>query len=285
MMLLYPPSETLCASLSTLGDAENPIVRGFCVERYVLDNSEVIEAISRTILARPDISFVDSSLVHKKCGRYGYAESLTIPEDMALISDRLRTWQLIPLKWNERGVDAVVVFTIGNKAAVIGVQITLESSVKHSNSLCWFRANEFEKKLSECGYQVSTMLLFLCNVEAADLRTSFEEAKEKPVFDYPLYAIIPDVIDKKIVKSNASPPCRKLNVIIESEVNLDSHLAIEKANMRELRSFCSKFGYKKFKKIEEGRRLAIEIYHHLNPSCDCPNNLSISGISDLFRLN
>jgi len=101
-----------------------------------------MEEISRTILARPDISFVDSSSVHKKSGTYGYGQSLAIPEDMAFISEELRTWQLIPLRWNEQGVDAVIVFTIGAKAAVIGVQITMESSVKHSNSLCWFRDNQ-----------------------------------------------------------------------------------------------------------------------------------------------
>jgi hypothetical protein len=285
MMLICPPSKTVCSSLRALKDAENPSVRGFCVERFVLDKSEKMEEISRIILARPDISFVDSSSVHKKSGTYGYAESLTIPEDMAIISNELRSWQLIPLKWNEKGVDAVLVFTIGAKASVIGVQITMESSVKHSSSLGWFRDNEFEKKLVKCGYQVSTILLFLCNVEAADLKTSFQEAEGKPVFDFPLYAIIPDVIDRKIVKSNATPMCRKLNVLIESAVYLDGHSAIEKATVDELRSFCMGFGHKKFKKKEEGRSLAFGIYHSLNPDCiACQMDLKKSGISHIIRL-
>lgn len=183
-------------------------------------------------------------------------------------------------------MDAVIVFTIGAKAGVIGVQITMESSVKHSSSLCWFRANEFEKKLVECGYEVSTILLFLCNVEAADLITSFQEAEGNPVFDFPLYAIIPDVIDRKIVKSNATPMCRKLNVMIESAVYLDCHLAIENATMDQLRSFCMGFGHKKFKKKEEGRSMAFEIYHSLNPSCiDCQMDFNNSGILHIIRLS
>lgn len=75
----------------TLKDAENPSVRGFCVEIYVLDKSEILDSFSRTILARPDISFVDSSSVHKKSGTYGYGKSLSIPEDMVTISNDLRT--------------------------------------------------------------------------------------------------------------------------------------------------------------------------------------------------
>jgi hypothetical protein len=189
------------------------------------------------------------------------------------------------MKWNEKGVDAVIVFTNGPKACVIGVQITMESAVKHSSSLGWFRDNEFEKKLVECGYQVSTILLFLCNVEATDLKTYFPEAEGRPVFDYPLYDIIPSILDRKIAKSIANPVCRKLNVMIESVVYFDSHAAIENATMEQLRSFCKRFGPKKFKKKEEGRIVAFGIYHSLNPSCiDCQIDLNHSGISQLIRL-
>jgi hypothetical protein len=144
----------------------------------------------------------------------------------------------------------------------------MESAVKHSSSLGWFRDNEFEKKLVDCGYQVSTILLFLCNVEATDLKTYFPEAEGRPVFDYPLFDIIPSILDRKIAKSIANHVCRKLNVMIESVVYFDSHAAIENVTMEQLRSFCKRFGPKKFKKKEEGRSLAFGIYHSLklNPS-------------------
>jgi hypothetical protein len=54
MMLSLPPSRTVCASLSDLRDTENPSVRGFCVERYVLDKTAKMEELSRIILARED---------------------------------------------------------------------------------------------------------------------------------------------------------------------------------------------------------------------------------------
>jgi hypothetical protein len=60
--------------------------------------------------------------------------------------------------------------------------------------------------------------LFLCNVEAADLKTHIEEALCKPVFDYPLYDIVPDILDGKIVKSIANSVCRKLNVMADERV-------------------------------------------------------------------
>jgi len=123
-------------------------------------------------------------------------------------------------------------------------------------------------------------------VEAADLKTSFQEAEAKPVFDFPLDAIIPDVVGRKTVKSSASPVCRRLNVVIESALYLDGHSAIESATMAQLRSFCMGFGHKKFKKKEEGRSLAFGIYHNLNPSCiDCQMDLNKPGTSHLIRFN
>ncbi len=118
-----------------------------------------------------------------------------------------------------------MLFTRGKKAAIICIQITLESLVKHSASLCWFRSNDFEKQLANRGYKVLKTFLFICNTTTADdLKTHIKEADDKHVFDYPLDGFLS--YTKFVVGSNVNPLCRKLNVVIKKSVFFDRHSAI-----------------------------------------------------------
>ena len=271
MLLLRPPSKILCKSLSDLKASENPTIRGFCIERYVLEDMERVGTIAREILARDDIRFVDSSVTHINCGVYGYGGELAIPEDMARLDKGLRMWSLIPLQWNAEDVDAVLIFTRGKAAVVIGIQITLAPAAKHSSSLRWFRSNEFETQLTRrCKYEVLNILLFICNPYASDLKTSIRESENKHVFEFPLSGILPDGLSRQIVKSDAIRVCRKLNVKVETGAALDSHSDINNATMPQLRSFCQAYSKQKFKKKAQGLELAYEIHRKYNPSCvDC----------------
>jgi hypothetical protein len=231
----------------------------------VIDNAMHLEILAKLILSREDVSFVNSYQDHAFCGTYIYDSDISIPEDICNFNNEFRMWHFIPIKWNEKDIDVVELVTYGKIAALIGVQITLESPQQHVSSLCWFRSNLFETLLKSCGYdEVRNILLFICNgLRASDLKCTIAEAIDKPVFDYPLYGIIPDILDKKNAISSAKPSIRRLNLRMETAGKyLRTHADLENASMHELRSFWNSFGdcNAKFKRKEEGRQIAYEIH-------------------------
>eukprot|EP00475_Leptophrys_vorax_P014283 TRINITY_DN20679_c0_g3_i2.p1 TRINITY_DN20679_c0_g3~~TRINITY_DN20679_c0_g3_i2.p1 ORF type:complete len:645 (-),score=151.09 TRINITY_DN20679_c0_g3_i2:310-2244(-) len=267
MLLLCPPPNTLCASLVAMKWADNPTVKGFCVERYIITQIDKLLKFAKDILCRNDIRFANTEEEYFDSGIYAFEGSWSIPEDVHHRSANLRIWIFIPLKWNEDGVDAVLVCTRDSKAAVIGVQVTLQTASNHSKSLRWFCSNEFEKQLKSLGYDVLNMLLFICKAAATELKTGVQEVKGKPVFEYPLHAIVPDGLD--VPKSNSEGSLTRLKVNLESATYL-GHSNISRADMTSLRSFCLGYGDAKIKSKREGQIIALAIHRKLEPLCkDC----------------
>jgi hypothetical protein len=283
MLISQPPPRALCAALKSLKNFENPGVREFCIERFVLDHISELENHLIDILPLDE---------HKsdpvRYGRFCYEGSWRMPNEILQTSDTLREWMFLPLKWNEMEVDAVFVFTSGQKAFVIGIQITLGSAASHSRSLSFFRSNTFEEELWKY-YDVFSCLVFVCNREnTSNLNTSIAQAGQKDVYDFPLYAIIDEALDDKIVKGNgAKASLRKLQVSIQtSSTELASCQDIECANRKVLRSFCKEYGgivFSKNPSTEEMRQQAMIVHQQFNP-CERCAKTEQSKISRIFEI-
>jgi hypothetical protein len=154
ILLSQPPSRSLYSLLRNTSDLRNPSIFGFCIERYVIDNISKLEGHLISILP-----FKDPVVPAVKSGTYCFSGEANIPQDILDRNDNLRWFLFIPLKWNERNVDIVVVFTRGSRAAVIGIQITLQSAAKHSASLFYFRSNE--RNNWKLPVMMSTVLCYL----------------------------------------------------------------------------------------------------------------------------
>ena len=117
---------------------------------------------------------------------------------------------------------------------MIGVQVTLQTASKHSKSLWWFCSNEFEKRLKSLGFEVSNMLLFICKAAATELNTGHQEVKDKPVFEFPLQAIVPTGLN--VPTSNAKGNLRRLKVNLTSATYLGHSIFLKRTQNHSDRS-------------------------------------------------
>jgi hypothetical protein len=279
MLLSQPPSKSLCASLRNLSDSENPSIRGFYIERYVLN--EIFKLEEPLIRILPFINTIDTP---KRSGIFCFGDLWSLPSEILEFSEFIRIWLFIPLKWNEKNVDAVFIITQGKNAAVIGIQITLESASRHSNSLDFFVNNSFEGQLA-ADYDVLPILIFVCNRDACDLKTRISGVDDKLVYDFPLYAFLDDFLDEKIIKGHGSSlSLRKLSVNSIGSVQLLTCKDMEKASYSSLLAFCKEFGTCQFPKKptkKEVKEKAYRVHVQHNPCSDCRDKRTF----DMILLN
>jgi hypothetical protein len=143
--------------------------------------------------------------------------------------------------------------------------------------------------LEASGYDVYSALLFVCNRDTSKLTTYIEEARDKAVFDFPLYGIVDEVFDDRIIKGHgAEPICRKLTVTINDTPMFSLCKEIKTAKYNELRKFCKDIGGKTYKKtpsIDVLRQQAYSVHCRFTPCSECSSDLEANGSRRLIRLS
>jgi hypothetical protein len=139
----------------------NPTELGFGVEREALQDSKLLPAIT---LCFKMLGLEQSTVPTKVRARFGYSwfDQVASEAKAALVAADVWALHGIPLKWNEKNVDAILLYFVDKVLYVIGDSISLSTAQEHVKSLAWARELDHMKSaLEKVGFdQVQFVLLF-----------------------------------------------------------------------------------------------------------------------------
>ena len=212
LLHLLPPRSLFSTTFDTLRQ-RNVAENGFALEREALSNENMLKT-GRALFSKKQHQAVSSLPIafhDDSCLRMGYTAIAKLPGALKASCESLFGtenpdlnnvfFHAIPLDWNEKHIDALIIYKVANLLDVIAIQVTTEEPKNHLKSLQWgLELETFKSSLQQVwpGVDIRFSLVFVSgqNTEAESLQLdtetfiALEKSPLQTAYDYPLRELV-----------------------------------------------------------------------------------------------